>query len=86
MEAEASTSPKTKKNSKKKYLPISELDNALLPGRNECVCEASVHELICNCLNCGRIVCEQEDGKWFLKSIFIEEIYFFLKINRLIKF
>lgn len=29
-------------------------------GRQKCDCEASVHELICNCLNCGRIVCEQE--------------------------
>lgn len=30
-------------------------------GRHKCDCEASVHELICNCLNCGRIVCEQEN-------------------------
>ncbi|XP_054165569.1 activating signal cointegrator 1-like [Oppia nitens] len=32
----------------------------LFPGRRQCNCEASRHELVSNCLNCGRIVCEQE--------------------------
>uniref|UniRef100_A0A0N5ALP6 Zf-C2HC5 domain-containing protein n=1 Tax=Syphacia muris TaxID=451379 RepID=A0A0N5ALP6_9BILA len=30
------------------------------PGRHLCDCQARVHELIRNCSNCGRIVCEQE--------------------------
>ena len=32
----------------------------ILLGRHQCLCEASKHNLISNCLNCGRIVCEQE--------------------------
>lgn len=31
-----------------------------LTGRNKCDCEAKQHSLINNCLNCGRIVCNQE--------------------------
>ncbi|XP_021569417.1 activating signal cointegrator 1 isoform X2 [Carlito syrichta] len=32
----------------------------LLPGRHPCDCLGQKHKLINNCLNCGRIVCEQE--------------------------
>ncbi|XP_028678577.2 activating signal cointegrator 1 [Erpetoichthys calabaricus] len=32
----------------------------LLPGRYSCECLAQKHRLINNCLNCGRIICEQE--------------------------
>ncbi|XP_055911392.1 activating signal cointegrator 1 [Eupeodes corollae] len=32
----------------------------MLKGRRHCNCEASKHNLINNCLSCGRIVCEQE--------------------------
>lgn len=32
----------------------------LLKGRHKCNCEATKHNLINNCLNCGRIVCIQE--------------------------
>lgn len=35
-------------------------DMVMLKGRNKCDCQASKHKLINNCLNCGRIVCEQE--------------------------
>jgi len=31
-----------------------------LPGRHACECQATKHKLISNCLNCGRIVCDQE--------------------------
>jgi len=31
-----------------------------LKGRHKCNCQASKHDLINNCLNCGRIVCKQE--------------------------
>ncbi|XP_042898436.1 activating signal cointegrator 1 isoform X1 [Parasteatoda tepidariorum] len=47
-----------------KFVPLSASDLAqdkyLLPGRRPCTCEASRHNLINNCLKCGRIVCEQE--------------------------
>ncbi|XP_007532408.1 activating signal cointegrator 1 [Erinaceus europaeus] len=32
----------------------------LIPGRHPCDCLGQKHKLICNCLVCGRIVCEQE--------------------------
>uniref|UniRef100_A0A8C5FVU2 Thyroid hormone receptor interactor 4 n=1 Tax=Gadus morhua TaxID=8049 RepID=A0A8C5FVU2_GADMO len=32
----------------------------MLPGRHGCECLAQKHNLINNCLSCGRIVCEQE--------------------------
>ncbi|XP_055841512.1 activating signal cointegrator 1 [Episyrphus balteatus] len=32
----------------------------MLKGRRPCVCEATEHKLVNNCLGCGRIVCEQE--------------------------
>ncbi|XP_053573351.1 activating signal cointegrator 1 isoform X2 [Bombina bombina] len=32
----------------------------LIPGRHPCDCLAQRHQLINNCLTCGRIVCEQE--------------------------
>ncbi|XP_055869636.1 activating signal cointegrator 1-like isoform X2 [Biomphalaria glabrata] len=31
-----------------------------LPGRHICECQAAKHKLINNCIQCGRIVCEQE--------------------------
>lgn len=34
--------------------------SVLLKGRRSCDCQASEHQLINNCLGCGRIVCEQE--------------------------
>lgn len=35
-------------------------DVITLKGRHLCNCEASKHKLINNCIQCGRIVCEQE--------------------------
>ncbi|CAB4058919.1 TRIP4 [Lepeophtheirus salmonis] len=35
-------------------------DNFVLSGRHFCECQATKHKLINNCLNCGRIICEQE--------------------------
>ncbi|GIZ03906.1 activating signal cointegrator 1 [Caerostris extrusa] len=47
-----------------KFIPLNaadiEKEKILLPGRRECNCEASKHDLINNCLECGRIVCKQE--------------------------
>lgn len=41
-------------------LHCTEYVNLKLPGRYQCNCEARKHQLINNCLTCGRIVCEQE--------------------------
>lgn len=35
-------------------------DVVMLKGRHLCNCEASKHKLINNCMQCGRVVCEQE--------------------------
>lgn len=35
-------------------------DSVMLKGRNKCDCQATSHNLVNNCLGCGRIVCEQE--------------------------
>ena len=32
----------------------------MLPGRHPCDCLAQKHNLINNCISCGRIVCQQE--------------------------
>lgn len=48
---------------KTKYVavnPSGDLEVTLLKGRHRCDCQASKHKLIRNCMNCGRIVCEQE--------------------------
>uniref|UniRef100_A0A7E4VQT6 Zf-C2HC5 domain-containing protein n=1 Tax=Panagrellus redivivus TaxID=6233 RepID=A0A7E4VQT6_PANRE len=49
--------PKTSSKSKPfEYNPSLDLK----PGRHPCDCQARVHELVRNCLRCGRIVCRQE--------------------------
>ncbi|XP_013193492.1 activating signal cointegrator 1 [Amyelois transitella] len=55
----------TKSKKKTKYVNLysQEGKNAqviLLKGRHRCDCQASKHELINNCLQCGRVVCKQE--------------------------
>ncbi|EDV23470.1 uncharacterized protein TRIADDRAFT_58126 [Trichoplax adhaerens] len=52
---------------KKRFIPLtsekgqSQFDgSARLPGRHICNCLAQRHELVNNCLNCGRIICNQE--------------------------
>lgn len=57
------TSTGTKK--KTKYVSLYGEDGKLndvitLKGRHLCNCEASKHALINNCMQCGRVVCEQE--------------------------
>ncbi|XP_075981685.1 activating signal cointegrator 1 [Anticarsia gemmatalis] len=54
---------KSKKKTKFVNLYSQEGKNAqvvLIKGRHHCECQASKHELINNCLQCGRIVCKQE--------------------------
>lgn len=35
-------------------------DTVILKGRHRCNCQSFKHKLVNNCLQCGRIVCEQE--------------------------
>ncbi|XP_026763213.2 activating signal cointegrator 1 [Galleria mellonella] len=54
---------KSKKKTKFVNLYSQEGRNAqviLLKGRHRCDCQASKHELVNNCLQCGRVVCKQE--------------------------
>lgn len=53
------------KKSKRQYVSLYGEDGkmndvVMLKGRHLCNCEASKHQLISNCIQCGRIVCEQE--------------------------
>ncbi|CAG9563779.1 unnamed protein product [Danaus chrysippus] len=54
---------KSKKKTKYVNLYSQEGKNAqvvFLKGRHHCDCQASKHDLVNNCLQCGRIVCKQE--------------------------
>lgn len=57
------SNPKAKK-SKTKYVNLydesGKTQTIMLEGRRKCDCQASEHDLINNCLSCGRIVCSQE--------------------------
>lgn len=69
-----STRPKTKQKTKEnkenektgRFVPLFSKDGKMddtvmmLPGRNKCECQAQKHDLINNCIKCGRIVCSQE--------------------------
>ncbi|KAG7483275.1 activating signal cointegrator 1 [Solea senegalensis] len=62
MRAQENTSSTKKKN---KFVSLYAKEGqdkltVLLPGRHSCECLAQKHKLINNCINCGRIVCEQE--------------------------
>ncbi|CAH8827183.1 unnamed protein product [Trichobilharzia szidati] len=56
----------SKKKQKTKFYPLfcegahSDQLVSLLPGRHPCQCLATKHQLVNNCVNCGRIVCAQE--------------------------
>ncbi|XP_050352168.1 activating signal cointegrator 1 [Nymphalis io] len=62
-QSQVETDAKSKKKTKFVNLYSQEGKNAqvvLLKGRHRCDCQASKHELINNCLQCGRVVCKQE--------------------------
>lgn len=57
--------PKDDGKKKKKFVSLYTKDGnlndtVLLKGRHRCECQARKHQLINNCLRCGRIICEQE--------------------------
>ena len=47
---------------KPKFNNISsqEGSSVLLEGRRSCSCQATKHDLINNCLSCGKVICKQE--------------------------
>ncbi|GAB1605197.1 activating signal cointegrator 1-like isoform X1 [Argonauta hians] len=50
---------------KKKFVPLYSSEGVArtvvqLPGRHSCNCQALKHDLVNNCIECGRIICEQE--------------------------
>ncbi|XP_021358505.1 activating signal cointegrator 1-like isoform X2 [Mizuhopecten yessoensis] len=50
---------------KTKFVPLysqegQEKSVLQIPGRHSCECQAAKHKLINNCLQCGRVVCDQE--------------------------
>nr|XP_049700890.1 activating signal cointegrator 1 [Helicoverpa armigera] len=54
---------KSKKKTKFVNLYSQEGKNAqvvIIKGRHHCDCQASKHELVNNCIQCGRVVCKQE--------------------------
>ncbi|KYQ90045.1 hypothetical protein DLAC_08629 [Tieghemostelium lacteum] len=50
---------KDQKQQKQKISSFSDIQVQMRPGE-PCDCQATKHKLITNCLNCGKIVCEQE--------------------------
>lgn len=39
---------------------IKDVSKFLVQGRQICYCQCTRHNLVNNCVNCGKIVCEQE--------------------------
>lgn len=56
--------PRSEKVEKKKtkFTNLYSQGDIYLKGRHKCDCEGKRHNLINNCLNCGRIVCQQENS------------------------
>ncbi len=60
-----------RKSAHSKFVPLYSKDGHVkdnviqLPGRNKCECQAQKHELVNNCLKCGRVVCTQEGRSKF---------------------
>nr|XP_046204908.1 activating signal cointegrator 1 isoform X2 [Oncorhynchus gorbuscha]XP_046204909.1 activating signal cointegrator 1 isoform X2 [Oncorhynchus gorbuscha]XP_046204911.1 activating signal cointegrator 1 isoform X2 [Oncorhynchus gorbuscha]XP_046204912.1 activating signal cointegrator 1 isoform X2 [Oncorhynchus gorbuscha] len=65
MKAQESGSSSSQKKKKNTFVSLYNKEGQdklaiLLPGRHSCECLAQKHNLINNCMSCGRIVCEQE--------------------------
>ncbi|CAB1338971.1 unnamed protein product [Coregonus sp. 'balchen'] len=65
MKAQESGSSSSQKKKKNTFVSLYNKEGQdklaiLLPGRHSCECLAQKHNLINNCMICGRIVCEQE--------------------------
>lgn len=65
VQTQESAKPETKydkiEKKKTKYVNMLSQGDVLLKGRHKCDCEAKRHSLVNNCLNCGRIICKQEN-------------------------
>ncbi|KAI2800119.1 Activating signal cointegrator 1 [Blomia tropicalis] len=61
-----------KKKRGNKSSQLTDGKDFILEGRHPCSCEASKHDLFSNCLNCGRVICEQEGiGECFTCGIYV---------------
>ena len=65
LESVAALHPKREdpgRKGKTKYVNLSEgsSGSSQIPGRHACECQARKHELVSNCVACGRVVCAQE--------------------------
>ncbi len=47
-------------NTNKVTRPIKDVSKFLVSGRQMCYCQATRHTLVNNCVQCGKVVCEQE--------------------------
>lgn len=67
--SKGSSSMKVAKKGKRAGVSLAQLQRdksdggaaSVKPGRFECGCFGTIHNLRSNCANCGRIICEQED-------------------------
>lgn len=48
------------KDTKKKDEKLTSGGTLLKSGRHLCYCEGRLHQVLTNCINCGKIICEQE--------------------------
>lgn len=44
----------------KKGKQIKDVSKFLVPNRNICYCQCTLHPLVNNCVSCGKVVCELE--------------------------
>eukprot|EP00347_Sterkiella_histriomuscorum_P000979 403373797 len=59
--------------------PVKDISKFLVAGRKACHCQATSHNLINNCVSCGKIVCEQEgEGPCLFCGAWVEkgEVYY----------
>ena len=54
------TAKEKKKKPAKEKMTLDDVERTPVAGRRLCDCQAQTHDLVGNCLSCGRIVCAQE--------------------------
>ena len=69
LRGQGSSSTAMSSGKKKRFVPLMSREGQSkvamhLPGRHVCQCLAQKHELVNNCVECGRIVCSQVNTIW----------------------
>ncbi|CDW80309.1 activating signal cointegrator 1 [Stylonychia lemnae] len=66
-------------NTQKITKQVKDMSKFLVSGRQICYCQASRHNLINNCISCGKVVCEQEGegpclfcGAWVDREVYYD--------------